>query len=171
MKIARCHPERSEGSFKEILQLCFRMTVMYIFFFGICYADTGSPQVCHLDNCVGVEVVSKTEDMQRGLMYRKGLEKDRGMFFVFTYDDRHRFWMKNMSFNLDMVWISQAGRIVFISPNIPACKTDPCPVYAPNQPCRYVLELSEGYAALHNWKVGDNLTIPSSDLKNIGQHH
>ena len=118
-----------------------------------------TPSVCHLDNCVGVEVVSKTEDMQRGLMYRKGLEKDKGMFFVFTYDDRPRFWMKNMSFNLDMVWISQAGRIVFISPNIPACKTDPCPVYAPNQPCRYVLELSDGYAALHNWKVGDNLRL------------
>jgi len=117
------------------------------------------PQVCHLDNCVLVEVVFKTEDMQRGLMYRKGLEKDKGMFFVFTYDDRHRFWMKNMSFNLDMVWISQAGRIVFISPNVPACKTDPCPVYAPNQPCRYVLELSDGYAAAHHWKVGDNLRL------------
>jgi len=176
MKRKLCHPELlfvilSEAKdLKEILRLCLRMTVMYIFFSGICYAGTGSPQVCHLANCVGVEVVSKPEDLQRGLMYRKGLEQDRGMFFVFTYDDRHPFWMKNMTFDLDMVWISQAGRIVFIGQNIPACKTDPCPVYTPNQPCRYVLELSRGYIASHGWKVGDDLTIPSSDLKNIGQH-
>jgi uncharacterized membrane protein (UPF0127 family) len=129
-----------------------------------------TPLVCHLDNCVGIEVVSKPEDMQRGLMYRNGLDKDQGMFFVFTYDDRHRFWMKNMNFDLDMVWISLEGRIVDISQNVPACKTDPCPVYSPNSPCRYVLELSRGYAALHNWKVKDQLTIPSSDLKNIDQH-
>jgi len=139
---------------KGTMCLCF-----YFFVSTLCRADAVPPQVCHLDNCVLVEVVFKTEDMQRGLMYRKGLEKDKGMFFVFTYDDRHRFWMKNMSFNLDMVWISQAGRIVFISPNVPACKTDPCPVYAPNQPCRYVLELSDGYAAAHHWKVGDNLRL------------
>ena len=57
-----------------------------------------TPLVCHLDNCVAVEVVSKPEDMQRGLMYRKGLEQDTGMFFVFNYDDRHRFWMKKYEF-------------------------------------------------------------------------
>jgi len=131
----------------------------FFLFLGICHADTVAPQVCHLKDCVGVEVVSKPEDMQRGLMYRETLQKDKGMFFVFTYDDKHRFWMKNMSFDLDIVWISHEGRIVFIGQNIPACREDPCPVYAPDQAARYVLELKRGYTASNDWKLGDPLRL------------
>src|SRR5208283_1246685 len=104
--------------FKRLLHSLrsFAMTCLcFLFLFSnVCHADAVPPQVCHLDNCVSVEVVSKPEDMQRGLMYREGLQKDKGMIFVFAYDDNHSFWMKNMSFNLDMVWISSDGRIVFI---------------------------------------------------------
>ena len=69
--------------------------------------------------------------------------------------------MKNMHFNLDMLWISLDGRIVYIGQNVPACVTDPCPVYAPDQDARYVLELNSGYAASHQWKVGDKLDLRS----------
>jgi uncharacterized membrane protein (UPF0127 family) len=124
---------------------------------GINPAWAATSLICHSDNCVSVEEVSKPEDLQRGLMYRKGLEKDKGMFFVFGFDDKHPFWMKNMSFDLDMVWISKGGDIVFIGQNIPACKETPCPIYTPDQAARYVLELSSGYIALHHWKVGDKL--------------
>ena len=120
------------------------------------------PQVCHLDNCVTVEVVSKQDDLERGLMYRTGLDQDKGMLFVFTIDDKYQFWMKNMHFNLDMLWISLDGHIVYIGQNIPACSQDPCPVYTPDKNARYVLELNSGYTAAHHWKVGDKL-----DLKGI----
>jgi hypothetical protein len=119
----------------------------------------GQPQVCHLDNCVSVEVVSKDADMERGLMYRTSLDQNKGMFFVFTSDDREQFWMKNMHFNLDILWISSDGHIVYIGENIPACTADPCPVYTPTQAARYVLELNSGYTATHEWKVGDKLEL------------
>ena len=112
-------------------------------------------QVCHLDNCVSVEVVSKQDDMERGLMYRTSLDQNKGMLFAFTFDDKQQFWMKNMHFSLDILWISHEGRIVYIGQNIPACTADPCPVYAPTEAARYVLELNSGYTATHHWKVGD----------------
>ncbi|MBF0504043.1 MAG: DUF192 domain-containing protein [Candidatus Omnitrophica bacterium] len=161
-------------SYKQPLQACgvaglrksiFSASIMCLYFysifftFSLCHAASKVPQVCHLDNCVSVEVVSKDEDMQRGLMYREGLKKDTGMFFIFSYDDKHRFWMKNMSFDLDIVWISSEGRIVFIAQNIPACRKDPCAVYAPNEAGRYVLEIDHGYTATHEWKVGDYLRL------------
>jgi uncharacterized protein len=154
-----CHPERSEGSLKELLRICFRMTVMIILCSGICYADTATPQVCDQDNCVSVEVVSKQEDLERGLMYRTSMDQNKGMFFIFGIDDKYQFWMKNMHFNLDMLWISVDGRIVYISPHVPACTADPCPVYTPDKEARYVLELNSGYTAAHHWKVGDQLQL------------
>jgi len=131
----------------------------YFLFISICHADAAPPQVCHLDDCVTVEKVSKEGDMARGLMYRASLEPDEGMIFVFNNDDKYGFWMKNMHFNLDIVWINLDGRIVYLGQNIPACAKDPCPVYTSDQNARYVLELNSGYTAIHHWKVGDALKL------------
>ncbi len=117
------------------------------------------PQVCHTKHCVNVEVVSKSEDTSRGLMYRDRLGKDKGMLFVFNQDSRYRFWMKNMKFSLDILWIDQQGTIVSIALDVPACAVDPCPGYTPEKEARYVLELNSGYTKAHHWKVGDKLEL------------
>ncbi|MBF0570503.1 MAG: DUF192 domain-containing protein [Candidatus Omnitrophica bacterium] len=147
---------------KDSNSLLLKITCFLLLFSSICHAGAIAPQVCHRGNCVTVEVVSKREDMERGLMYRSHLEQNRGMLFVFTADDKHLFWMKNMHFNLDILWIGVDGRIIFIGQNIPACSSDPCPIYAPDQKSRFVLELNSGYTASHRWNAGDKL-----DLKGI----
>ena len=128
-------------------------------FAGFAHADAVPPQICHQDNCVAVEVVSKQADMERGLMYRTGLGKDKGMLFEFADDGVYSFWMKNMHFSLDILWIGRDGKIVYIGPNIPACASDPCPVYTPTESARYVLELNSGYTASHHWAAGDLLSL------------
>ncbi len=142
----------------------FGVSILFFIFLilGIGPVQAASPQVCHLNNCVTVEVVFKQDDLERGLMYRTGLGQDKGMLFEFARDDIYKFWMKNMHFNLDILWITVDGRIVFIGQNIPACTSDPCPVYGPGRKARYVLEINSGYATSHHWKVGDKL-----DLKGI----
>lgn len=125
-------------------------------------AASVASKVCHEDHCVTVEVVSKQDDMERGLMYRSSLDANRGMFFIFNADDFHQFWMKNMHFDLDILWIDVQGKIVYIGRNIPACTSNPCTVYTPDQKARYVLELNSGYVASHQWKLGDKL-----DLKGV----
>ena len=126
---------------------------------SVSHAQQSVPQVCHASNCVTVEVVTTQADMERGLMYRTGLGQDKGMLFKFAEGGVYSFWMKNMHFSLDILWISNDGHIVYIGKNIPACTSDPCPVYTPDNSARYVLEINSGYAALHQWKVGDMLSL------------
>jgi uncharacterized membrane protein (UPF0127 family) len=148
--------------FKNISISSFAFMFIFLFSISPSYADTTAPQVCHQGDCVALEVVSKDADLERGLMYRKSLDANKGMFFVFNKDDIYQFWMKNMQFNLDILWISLDGHIVFIGQDIPACVKDPCPVYSPDKRARYVLEINSGYTASHHWKLGDKL-----DLKGI----
>jgi len=150
------------GSGRGEKRLFFKAIFFLFLFSSICHADALPPQVCHLDNCVSLEVVSKQDDMERGLMYRTGMDQNKGMLFIFPSDDKQQFWMKNMHFSLDILWISVDGHIVYIGQNIPACANDPCPVYGPDKEARYVLEINSGYTATHQWKVGDKL-----DLKGI----
>jgi uncharacterized membrane protein (UPF0127 family) len=147
------------GLIKNIFLSSFTCCFLFI---SLCHADAISPQVCYLGNCVAVEVVSKEDEMERGLMYRTRLDQNKGMLFVFTKDDKYSFWMQNMRFNLDILWISLDGHIVFIGKNIPACSKGPCTVYTPDKEARYVLEINSGYTTSHHWKVGDKL-----DLKGI----
>ncbi len=129
------------------------------FFSGIYQADAATPQVCHSGDCVDLEVVSKQEDLERGLMYRTSLGENKGMLFVFSFDARHSFWMKNMKFSLDLVWLDTKPEIAFIAPNVPVCLKDACPVYAPDKEARYVLELNSGFCTTHGWQVGDKLDL------------
>jgi len=116
-------------------------------------------QVCDGKSCVDVEVVSKLDDMERGLMYRTSLGADNGMLFAFSAEAKQQFWMKNMHFNLDMLWIDANKKIVYIGHDIPACTNDPCPIYAPEVMAQYVLELNTGYTNAHQWKLGDILSL------------
>ena len=140
----------------------FLIFPLLFLFIGISNANAAPPQVCHLDNCVSVEVVSKQGDLERGLMYRASLGQDKGMLFDFAQNGVYSFWMKNMHFSLDILWISYDDHIIYIGRDIPACKNDPCPVYSSGQRARYVLELNSGYTATHQWKEGDKLDFSPS---------
>jgi len=47
---------------------------------------------------IWVEVAKTPEERNHGLMGRKHLGKDEGMFFIFEAEDYHGFWMKDTSF-------------------------------------------------------------------------
>lgn len=111
--------------------------------------------VCIKDTCVQVDVVSTPEDLQKGLQGREGLKENQGMLFLFEHDGLQRFWMKDMKFSIDMIWIDAQKRIVTIAPSRPPCAQEPCAVYSPLNPARYVLEVPSGFALKHQLKTGD----------------
>ncbi|MCX5886806.1 MAG: DUF192 domain-containing protein [Proteobacteria bacterium] len=57
--------------------------------------DPQQPHVCINDHCFQVELAVTPDARARGLMFRKHLDKDRGMLFIFEEEDIHPFWMKN----------------------------------------------------------------------------
>ncbi len=111
--------------------------------------------VCIKDTCVNVEVVTTMQDMRRGLQGRGSLADNHGMLFAFTSDGYQRFWMKEMKFAIDIIWIDNQHRIVSIVSSCPPCVQDPCAIYVPSQKARYVLEVPAGFALKHHWKEGD----------------
>lgn len=89
--------------------------------------------------------LAKTEEERtQGLMFRNTLNDDQGMLFVFEQEEFYSFWMKNMNFAIDILWLDRQKRIVHLEQNVPPCKKEPCPTYAPDLPAKYVLELKAG---------------------------
>jgi uncharacterized membrane protein (UPF0127 family) len=99
---------------------------------------------------VKVEISKTRSQLETGLMFREGLEEDSGMLFILNSEDHHSFWMKNVNFPLDLIWLDSELFIVDITRDARPCETDPCPTYSPAHPVRYVIEVPEGFASSNN---------------------
>jgi len=106
---------------------------------------------------VTAELAVTEEQRQRGLMFREQIKEDQGMLFIFETEDIYAFWMKNMRFSLDLLWLDSEHRIVHVEENVPPCANEPCPSYEPSRPARFVLELVSGSVKKHNLRLGDRL--------------
>lgn len=122
-------------------------------------AGASIPQVCHQESCVQVELAVSGQALERGLSGREGLADDEGMLFVFAEPGQYGFWMKDMKFNLDIVWLDAQGKIVDIKERLKPCTPDNCPVYKPYGRSMYVLEVNAGYCRKHGIMVGDILNL------------
>ena len=91
-----------------------------------------------------------------GLSTKDSLEKNEGMLFVLNSSSRRGFWMKDMKFPIDVIWLNQNKEIVHIKKSLDPCVSD-CPVYYPDRESKYVLETVSGFADKQNLKVGDTI--------------
>ena len=110
-----------------------------------------------------LELATIPEDQAQGLMYRENLPEKTGMLFVFAERTPHHFWMKNTMIPLDIVWLDDAGKVIFVSAHTPPCKADPCPTYGTDIPVRRVLELAGGMAEKEGVVVGERIEILGVD--------
>jgi uncharacterized membrane protein (UPF0127 family) len=106
-----------------------------------------------------LELATVPEDQAQGLMYRENLPEHTGMLFLFAELAPHHFWMKNTMIPLDIVWLDESGKVLFVSANTPPCKADPCPTYGSDQPVRMVLELAGGMAAKERVEPGSVVVL------------
>lgn len=108
------------------------------------------------------QVATSEKDMQQGLSGREPLSQQQGMLFDYGQGNNLTpgFWMKDMKFNLDLIWIKDK-KIIGITPNVPAPKSpdDPLPSYFPPSPIDAVLEVSAGWTEKYNIKVGDEAKL------------
>ena len=101
------------------------------------------------------EVVETEDARQKGLGFRAGLCQECAMLFQFPHAGRYNFWMKDMKFGLDLLWISE-GKIVQIEKNI---KSDFLGVLRASFDVDYVLEINSGSVDEFNFKVGDAVSF------------
>lgn len=110
--------------------------------------------VCIKDTCIQAEVVSAFAEREKGLMFRESLAKDKGMLFIFEEEGLYGFWMKNMRFPLDIIWLDLNKKIVEIKENVLPC-SESCEVLSPKNKARYVLEVNAGFTKRNKIKVGE----------------
>ena len=106
-----------------------------------------------------LELARTPEEQTQGLMFRESLPPNTGMLFLFGDAAPHHFWMKNTMIPLDMIWMDEAGGVLFVSANTPPCKADPCPNYGPDAPASSVLEIAGGMAAKEKVTVGSIIRV------------
>jgi uncharacterized membrane protein (UPF0127 family) len=81
------------------------------------------------------------------------------MLFIFEEEQSLRFWMRNMQFPLDMIWIDAECRLVDISRDVPVpppgASNSDLPRYGPDADVRFVLEINAGEAVASGLNVGN----------------
>lgn len=117
--------------------------------------EANADKVCVDDQCVPVETVSTPAARQQGLSDRDSLPRSSGMLFVFESPQDACFWMKDMRFSIDMVWIDSNKRVVKIMEDV-SPETYP-ESFCPESPAQYVLEVNSGDAKRNNITVGSRL--------------
>ena len=105
---------------------------------------------------IDAEVADTPARRERGLSGRAALAEGEGMLFPYAEPDRYGFWMPDMRFDIDILWI-RAGRIVHVEPDV--SKDDPQRVYRPGEPADLVLELPAGTARRRGFQVGDAVRV------------
>jgi len=90
-------------------------------------------------------------------MFRQSLDRDRGMLFIFEQEGRTGFWLKNVRFPLDLIWINKDKKIVDIQPNAHPCQADDCLTYYPHKDASFGLEVNAGFVARHKLRIGDRV--------------
>lgn len=103
---------------------------------------------------VNVEVADTPSEREVGLMYRKSLDEDAGMLFVFARPSELKFWMHNTEIPLDMIFADEAGRVIGIVANAQPNSDRQLGVDGVSQ---YVLEVNGGFAAQKSIARGDRL--------------
>ncbi len=102
-----------------------------------------------------IEIVDDEYGITRGLMFRKQMDENRGMLFIFPDVDMRSFWMRNTIIPLDIIFIGEDQRIVTIQRDTKPYSEASIPSSAP---AKYVLEVNAGLAAKYGLQVGDKLT-------------
>ena len=99
----------------------------FLFFSNNAQSNEISKVVIQNENSSSISILAEvmiTESQQaRGMMYRKSLDKDKGMLFLFNEPKRAVFWMKNTYIPLDLIFIKKGGGIDSIHENLEPLST------------------------------------------------
>lgn len=91
----------------------------------------------------------------QGLSGRKSLAPDTGMLFIFEKSDIYGFWMPDMYFAIDIIWIDVQKKIVHIEKNV---TPESYPkIFKPTTLAQYVLEVPAGFSDQNTIEVGDEV--------------
>ncbi len=115
--------------------------------------STSSLSIIEKNFTIEAQLADSVDLHALGLSGRDGLSKKSGLLFVFDQDAYYPFWMKDMLFAIDIIWINADKKIVHIEH---AVQPDTYPQsFTSPELARYVLEVASGIAKEFKLEKGD----------------
>jgi len=148
---------------KKLIILAFVLIILVIFWLiqkDIFFGKNQENEIQINGQKILVEVSQTPNARQKGLSGRENICENCGMLFIFETPQKYTFWMKEMRFNLDMIWIYD-NQVLKIVKNIPFAK-GVGEVIDPQIVVDKVLEINAGKSDEWGIKEGDEVIF---DLK------
>lgn len=137
----------------------FTINAAFAAMLAACVARATGPSVDLKGQRFDIEIADTEPARERGLMFRDNMPSDHGMLFLFDDLAPRTFWMKNCRMPLDILYFDEKYKLVSVQQRVPACRSEPCPVYPSEGAAKYVLELNAGTADKLGVKPGDALKV------------
>ncbi|MCP4976141.1 MAG: DUF192 domain-containing protein [Maribacter sp.] len=103
-----------------------------------------------------IEIAETDYETETGLMYRKSMDENQGMLFIFPDIRQHYFHMKNTEFGLDIVFLDENQEIASFQENTEPFNEKLLPSQVPVQ---YALEINAGLSEKWLLEVGDKVVF------------
>lgn len=158
---------------KVVRNIFFTALCVGLFFTSMYGIRCGVYQICEIEmlskfvrhdvtilmpkGAIQVEVAQSKSSRELGLSGRPSMRNDEGILFVFDVPGKYGFWMKDMNFPLDIIWINESGLVVDIERNL---TPDSYPKTFINEvDASYVLEINAGLAKEFGLFLGSKVKI------------
>lgn len=116
------------------------------------HGPKSAPQIIAGEAFIPVSVADTQFLRERGLSATSSLPQGTGKLFIFEHPGTYGFWMKDMQYPIDIVWIDAGWKVLGVAAHV-LPESYPEVVYPPSE-VRYVLELNAGEASGDNFKPG-----------------
>ncbi|MDO8621481.1 MAG: DUF192 domain-containing protein [Candidatus Levybacteria bacterium] len=118
-----------------------------------------TPKITINNHSFNLYIAKSSRDKEIGLAKYSNLPQNQGMLFPFGTASYYSFWMKDMKFPIDIIFIGN-NRIVAIYQNLQPPQKDQNPaIYRPEKLSDTVLEINAGLSEKYNFKKGDFVKI------------
>jgi uncharacterized protein len=109
------------------------------------------------------DVAANNTQRTKGLAVKDHLNENESMLFVFSSAAKQVFWMKDMKFPIDIIWMDANKTVVHVEHSLEPCPTiGYCQTYSPGTDSLYVLETVTGFADRHDVTEGTKMQFDLS---------
>ena len=118
------------------------------------------------------DIAISTEQEAKGLSTKDNMKEDEIMLSVYDRPSRQAFWMKDMKFPIDIIWLDVRGSVVHIEDGLKPCIPSlTCPPYSPDKEAQYVLETAAGFSKKHQLTIGNHVDFELNLPRDLKTNH
>ena len=134
------------------------LIILLIALISFIYITPKTPTAKINGHAFSLFLAKTSQEQEVGLAKYNKIEQNQGMLFLFAKDDNYSFWMKNMKFPIDIIFIEN-NKVVDVFQNVPVSTNDNLPVYTTKTKANKVLEINASLAKKYNIKIGTEVRL------------